>query len=71
MYSLKDVLDYVSQDFDIEVKNEANATIITTEDNDAVVCFLSQTAELIYNGCLDFDELHIDFNADPMVIRIG
>lgn len=71
MYSLKDVLDFVRKDFSINVAEEANATIVTTDDLDAVTCLLTQITELIYNGCLDFGKLNVDFNADPMVIRIG
>ena len=71
MYSLTDVLNFVREDFSINVIEEANVTIITTDDLDAVTCLLTQITELIYNGCLDFDELHVDFNANPMTIRIG
>lgn len=70
MYSLDDVLDFIEIDFDLNVKCEANVTIITTEDFDLISCFLSQFAELIYNGCLESNELHVDFNASPMEIRI-
>lgn len=71
MYSLADVLNYVREDFSINVVEEANVTVITTDDLDAVTCLLTQIAELIYNDCLDFDDLHVNFDTDPIMIRIG